>query len=66
MEDAFQQYPELDNSVREFMLRMVSPEVSAPVLTFIFLTNVLVYSLFAMIGGILMVAVMERRKKLGK
>ena len=66
MEDAFRQYPDLDSSMRDFMLRMVSPEISAPVLTFIFVTNVLVFSLFAMIGGILMVAVMERRKVKGK
>ena len=62
MEDAFRQMPELEGPVRDFLLRMASPEISAVTIGFTFFMNLLLFAMFAMIGGILAVAIVERRK----
>jgi zinc ribbon protein len=54
-----------EGPLRDLMLRVASPEISATTLLFTFFMNLLVYSLFAMIGGILTVAVLERRRNAG-
>ena len=46
---------------QELFLQLTSSEITALSLLFSFLGNALVYSLFAMIGGILMVALMQRK-----
>ena len=51
-----------EGPLRDFILRAASGEISAATLTFTFFTNLLAYSLFAMIGGILTVAILEKRK----
>jgi len=51
-----------EGPLRDWILRAASGEISAATLTFTFFTNLLVYSLFAMIGGILTVAILEKRK----
>src|SRR5262249_31402715 len=60
--EALEQYlrdvPGLEGPARDLLFRMASPEVSALAIIATFLSNVLLYSLFAMIGGILMVAIM--------
>ena len=64
MEDALREIG-AEGPMRDLMLRVASPEISATTLLFTFFMNLLVYSLFAMIGGILTVAVLERRKRTG-
>jgi len=51
-----------EGPLRDWILRAASGEISAATLTFTFFTNLLAYSLFAMIGGILTVAILEKRK----
>ena len=62
MEDALRQIG-LEGPMRDLALRMASPEISATTLLFTFFMNLLVYSLFAMIGGILTVAILEKRRQ---
>jgi zinc ribbon protein len=64
MEDALRQLG-LEGPMRDLALRMASPEISATTLLLTFFMNLLVYSLFAMIGGILTVAILERRREAG-
>ena len=52
-----------EGPMRDWVLRAASGEISAATLVFTFFTNLLVFSLFAMIGGILTVAILEKRKK---
>jgi hypothetical protein len=61
LETALSETPELQGPFRDFMLRVASPEVSALTLGFTFFTNLVQFALFAMIGGILMVALMRRK-----
>jgi hypothetical protein len=61
MEDALREIG-AEGPLRDLMLRVASPEISAATLLFTFFMNLLVYSLFAMIGGILAVAVLEKRR----
>ncbi len=56
-------WEELEGPMRDLMLRVASPEISVPTVVFTLFTNLIIYSLFAMIGGILAVAVLEKRKK---
>jgi hypothetical protein len=63
IEEAFRDVPEFEGPLRELMLRVASPEISATTILFTFLMNLLVFALFAMIGGILMVALLERRRQ---
>src|SRR5204863_2146358 len=51
-----------EGPMRDLALRLASPEISPTTLLFTFFMNLLVYSLFAMIGGILTVAILERRR----
>jgi hypothetical protein len=62
MEDALRQLG-LEGPIRDLALRLASPEISATTLLFTFFMNLLVYSLFAMIGGILTVAILEKRRQ---
>ncbi len=61
LEEAFKDMPNLDGPIKELFMRMASPEVSVVVVSFTFFMNLLVFSLFAMIGGILMVAILDKR-----
>ena len=61
LEDALRQMG-VEGPLRDLWLRMASPEISVTTLLFTFFTNLLVYSLFAMIGGILALAILEKRK----
>ncbi len=55
----------VEGPMRDLVLRLASPEISATTILFTFFTSLLVYSLFAMIGGILTVAILERRRNAG-
>ena len=52
----------VEGPLRDLMLRVASPEISAATVAFTFFMNLMVYALFAMIGGILMVAILNKRK----
>ncbi len=59
METMLKDFPEL----LEFFRRITSPEISALTLTVTFISNLITYALFAMIGGILMAAYLERQSR---
>ena len=51
-----------EGPMRDWILRAASGEISATTLIFTFFTNLLVFSLFAMIGGILTIALLNKRR----
>jgi hypothetical protein len=55
-----------EGPMRDWVLRSMSGEISATTVTFTFFANVIAYSLFAMIGGILTIALLNRRKARGR
>ena len=61
MEEALREFP-IEGPMRDLFLRMASPEITITTLTFTFISSLLVYSLFAMIGGILTVAIVNNQK----
>lgn len=62
LEEAFAEMPGFDGPFRDLLLRMASPEVSPTIITFTFLMNLILFALFAMIGGILMVAILRKKE----
>ena len=52
-----------EGPMRDWTLRAFSGEISTATVLFTFFTNLLMFALFAMIGGILAVALLERRKQ---
>jgi hypothetical protein len=63
MEEFIQRFPDIDESMRELMLQAASPEISLTTLMFTFISSAVMFSLFAMIGGILAVAVMKKNAR---
>ena len=63
VEEAFREIPGLEGPLRDLMLRMASPEISAVTLIFTFVMNLLVFAAFAMIGGILTVAILQKKRR---
>jgi hypothetical protein len=61
IEEMIQEFPTLDPEMLELLRQVASPELSLVSLIFTFMANVLVFSLFAMIGGILTVAVLQKQ-----
>jgi hypothetical protein len=55
-----------EGPMRDWILRAMSGEISTLTVTFTFFTNVIAYSLFAMIGGILTIALLNKRKARGQ
>jgi hypothetical protein len=53
----------IQGPARDWMLRLASGEISAFTLIFTFFSNLVVFSLFAMIGGILTVAILKKGNK---
>jgi hypothetical protein len=51
-----------EGPVRDWVLRVASGEISAATVFFTFFSNLLVFALFAMIGGILAVAILKKRE----
>ncbi len=60
IEELLNEYPEVEGTIRELILRLLSPDFSFTTLLVNFLINLIVFSLFAMIGGIIMVAILKR------
>ena len=62
-----QQFEELlrrmgvEGEMRDWMLRLMSGEISVATVLFFFFMNLLMWSLFAMIGGILTVAILNKK-----
>ena len=52
----------MDPQMRDWVLRVASGELSTFTVVFTFLSNLIVFSLFAMIGGILAVAILRKRE----
>jgi len=65
IEEAMRDVPGFEGPIRDLILRVASPEISIATLAFTFFTSLLLYSLFAMIGGILTVAILNKRARLG-
>jgi hypothetical protein len=63
VEQALSEVPELEGPLRELVLRMMSPEISAVTLIFTFVMNLLLFAAFAMIGGILTVAILQKQSE---
>jgi hypothetical protein len=60
-EEYFRQFG-VEGPLRDWMLQIVSGEISVATVLFTFFANLLTWSLFAMIGGIIAVAVLNKRK----
>jgi hypothetical protein len=63
IEKAMQQFGEMDETTRSLIMRLLSPEISGFTLLFTFVSNLIIYALFAMVGGILTVAILNRRAR---
>ena len=61
LEQMFQQYG-IQGPMRDWMLRLASGEISTVTVVFTFFSNLMMYSLFAMIGGILTVALLNKTR----
>lgn len=51
-----------EGPMRDWFLRVASGEISLGTVVFMLFTNLLVFALFAMIGGILAIAILKRRQ----
>lgn len=65
LEEAFREIG-LEGPFRDLMMRVASPEISAVTVFLTFFMNLLMFSLFAMIGGILTVAILNKRGTRGQ
>jgi hypothetical protein len=63
-EEWFRQFG-IEGPMRDWMVRIASGEISAATILFTFFMNLLMWSLFAMIGGILTVAILNKRRSSG-
>ena len=61
IENMFRNMPEMQGPLRDLLMRMMSPEISLATVLLTFISNLIVYALFAMIGGILTVAILQKR-----
>jgi hypothetical protein len=59
--DKWLQQAGIEGPIKDFMLRIGAGEVSAVTILFTFFSYLLMWSLFAMIGGILTVAILKKR-----
>jgi hypothetical protein len=65
IEQMVRQFP-IEGPARDLLLRVMSGEVSVVTLIITFVSNLLLFSLFAMIGGILAIAILNKRKGAGQ
>jgi uncharacterized membrane protein YagU involved in acid resistance len=56
----------IEGPARDLLLRVLSGEVSIVTVIITFVSSLLLYSLFAMIGGILAIAILNKRKGAGQ
>jgi hypothetical protein len=61
LEDLLRQFG-AEGPMRDWTLRAFSGEISAATVLFTFFANLITYALFAMVGGILAIAILNKRK----
>jgi len=61
LEEWVRQFP-MEEQMRQWILRIASGEISTATVAMTFFGNLLMWSLFAMIGGILTVAILNKRR----
>jgi hypothetical protein len=61
LEEMLNEYPDLPEQAREMLMGIASGDLSLPLLLFSLISNILLYGLFAMIGGILIVALLRKQ-----
>ena len=61
MEAVEEMLVEIEGPFRELLLRLMSPELSLVTILATFFVNLIIFSLFAMVGGILLLAIMGRK-----
>ena len=64
IDKAIRDIPELQGPMLDLMRRVLSPEISGVTVLTTFITNLIVYALFAMVGGILMIAYLSKKRPL--
>jgi hypothetical protein len=52
----------IEGPLRDLMLRVASPEITLETVLFTFFTSLIVFALFAMVGGILTAGILNKRK----
>jgi hypothetical protein len=65
LEQMMKDLPGFEGPMRDLMLQMASPQITAGKLIFVFVSDLLIFALFAMVGGILTVAILNKRKGAG-
>jgi hypothetical protein len=65
LEEWMRQFP-IEGPMRDWVLRMAAGEISVGTVLFTFFGNLLMWSLFAMIGGILAIAILNKRGTRGQ
>ncbi len=61
METFEEMLAEIDSPFRELLLQLISPELSLTTILATFFMHLVIFSLFAMVGGILLLAIMGRK-----
>jgi uncharacterized membrane protein YbaN (DUF454 family) len=61
VEEMLRNMPEMEGWLRDLLTRAISPEVSVSTVLFNFLSYLIMFALFAMIGGILAVVILQKR-----
>jgi hypothetical protein len=65
LEAALQEIPGMEGPLRDLIVRLASSEVSLITVAVTFFMNLLMFALFAMMGGILLVAILNKQKGTG-
>ena len=60
VEQLLNEHPEIDGLMRDLILLLLSPEISVSLLLVNLFLNLIIFSLFAMIGGIIMVVILKK------
>jgi hypothetical protein len=60
-EQMLRNMPEMEGWLRDLIMQSIAPQVSVAGVLFTFFSSLITYALFAMIGGILTVAILQKR-----
>jgi hypothetical protein len=63
LEQMMRDIPGLEGPMRDLVMRLASSDVTVQTVAFTLLANLLIYSLFATIGGILTVAILNKKRE---
>jgi len=61
IENMLKGMPEVEGPMRDLVMRVMSPEISVTTVLFTFISNLIIYSLFAMVGGILTILILNKK-----